>query len=130
MILWEYVAPQKWGVLTGWELQSRERARLEAKLDQLAKADYETSKMLVHSVRGYGRLRKIKVRAQKVQLRPLLCFGPIDGRTELTFLCGAYERNSQWEPANAREIASQRIVEVVNDPSTRGVYEPESGPAN
>lgn len=125
MIVYEYV-DREGGVITSWELQKRERARLDAKIDMLRAVDFDTAQQMIRGVKNHRGVFKYQVTVQHVQLRPLLCYGPSKPRQELTFLVAAYERDWKWEPANAPDIATERISEVKDDPAKRRIYEQES----
>ena len=130
MILYEYVDRRGWGVVSTWDLQRREQTRLDLKLDMLSRVSVETAMGMLDGVRGHGGLFKLKIRVQKVQLRPTLCYGPQNTDSELTLLMPAYERNFEWEPSNAPEIAMDRKQEVEHDPSCRIPYQTPSGQAH
>jgi len=101
------------------ELQRPDLARLNRKLKMLADNGPDLGpKLLAGPVKGYAHIYKIIVNG-RVALRPLLCKGPIDNNHEFTLLKGAFERDREWVPPNAREVAVGRRAEVINDPNTR-----------
>jgi hypothetical protein len=51
-------------------------------------------------------LLELRVTAEKVQYRPLCCYGP--GRGEVTILVGAIEKGSKFVPLTACAIAQTR----------------------
>jgi len=76
---------------------------------------------LVHGVKGYPRLRKLKI-GGRLRLRPLLCKGPCDMDNEITLLIGAIEKDWEFIPVNAREMADARRLEILQDPTRRRRY--------
>ena len=103
-------------------LQRPDLARLNRKLKMLADNGPDLGpKLLAGPLKGYAHIYKIIVNG-RVALRPLLCKGPIDNDHEFTLLKGAFERDREWDPANAREIAVDRREEVINDSNGRRCY--------
>lgn len=119
MLIWEYVGPKGQRAFTDAVLEVRQRSRLDAKLDLMETGGFEVANQVLAPVRGFGLLRKLKIEVQKVALRPLFCFGPFAGQSNLTFLLCAREVNWDWEPANSREIANQRREEILSGDSPR-----------
>lgn len=64
---------------------------------------------------------KMKIRGNKghVQLRPMLCYGPIHLDSEVTLLVGAIERDGKLEPKNYLEKADEHRSELIRDPKRR-----------
>lgn len=128
-MLFEFVDRRGWGVITEWELQTEQRAKLDAKLDMLDNADFETAKQILRGIRGYGGLFKIRIQG-RVQLRPIMCYGPLDTDKEITFLLPAREIGGDWNPRDAPELALARMSELQRYPSRRRRYETDSGQTN
>lgn len=99
------------------DLQKRALGKLNQKLDSLEKHG-ETlypDPLTGSSVAG---IQKLRIRGN-VQLRPMLCHGPIAHDTEFTLLCGAIEVGGNLVPTNAPSKAEERKAEVVEDPENR-----------
>ncbi len=86
------------------KLQKVERAKLNAKLDALRLHGFELFPEMLTGTPTSGIL-KLRVKG-KVQLRPMLCKGPINHETEFTLLIGATERDSCFVPDKADEKGS------------------------
>jgi len=63
-------------------------------------------------------ISKLRVRGN-VQLRPMLCCGPIDVKAEFTLLCGAKEIGGKIIPKDADRLALSRKAEVAAQPEQR-----------
>ena len=114
-------------VLSDWSLQSVQRARLDQRLDMVRSVGLSLPPNLVAGpgIDGERHIYKFKVKGN-VQLRPLLCRGPQDGRTELTFLARAIERDDILEPAGVAAVAERRRIEVSLDSRKRvALYDDE-----
>lgn len=95
-------------------LQKKELAKLNQKLDLLELHGNGLAPNLLSDTSVSG-IKKIKVRGS-VQLRPLLCYGPINNDSEFTLLMGAKEIGDKWSPQNAPDIALKKKLEVIKDP--------------
>lgn len=98
-------------------LENVQRGKLNEKLDKLyLYGDILHPEMLTGtSVPG---IKKIRGRGN-VQLRPLLCNGPIDVKKEYTLLMGAKEIGSKWVPKDAPSLAKTKKEAVIKDPTHR-----------
>lgn len=65
-------------------------------------------------------IKKLRVKGN-VQLRPLLCNGPINVEKEYTLLMGAKEIGSKWVPKSAPTLANTKKQAVINDPNDRRI---------
>lgn len=99
-------------------LQKSQRAKLNEKIDKLALYGDELMPQLLTDS-GENGIKKLRITVQNVQLRPLLCNGPINNETEYTFLMGAKEIGGEWEPKNARETARKNMDEIIANPDKR-----------
>ena len=125
MYIYEYTDRHGVGVITDWmrrRLQRVQRVRLASKIDLLSRIDAGLQASFVKGPIG-GHIYKLKVLAGRVQLRPMLCKGPIDNANEWTLLFPAIERGDQLEPADAVEKAEARRQEIIADRRRRKVYE-------
>jgi hypothetical protein len=64
---------------------------------------------------GYSGVLEIRFRSNRIQYRPLFCFGP--GRRELTLLVGAIEKGDEFEPKGAPTTAQSRRGEIQANPN-------------
>ncbi len=128
MILFEWISARGVGALTEWraDLPAGDRGRLDAKLDDLRDADQgDLPRLVFCPVKDYKRkswrlICKIKVRGRGVQLRPLLCKGPLPGdRGTLTFLMGAKERGGAIVPLKAPKAADRRRQSLIDGTNGR-----------
>lgn len=117
--LFDYVDAHGRNEIKEWteSLQKPQRAKLNEMLDKLAMhGDTLHPAMMAGS--GVAGISKLKVKGN-VQLRPLLCKGPIDVEGEYTLLKGAKEVGDELKPENAREIAKQNKETVKKYPENR-----------
>lgn len=98
-------------------LQKVQRAKLNERLDKLALHGEELVPGVLTDTHVAG-IRKLRVRGN-VQLRPLLCNGPVSVGKEYTLLMGATEKDDEWQPKKAPEAAVAIKNEVKKDPKTR-----------
>jgi hypothetical protein len=63
-------------------------------------------------------IQKLRVKGS-VQLRPLLCKGPVENEDAFTLLAGATEVGSKLKPNGIAAIADTRKTEVIGDPVNR-----------
>ena len=68
-------------------------------------------------------IKKLQIKG-RLQLRPLLCRGPINMEQEYTFLLGAIERNYKYEPRDAIKKAETNRTNLLTDNSRRILHEP------
>ena len=100
-------------------LQKKERVKLEQKLDML---HMHGDDLLPNTLSATNEPGILKLRIHgNVQLRPLLCRGPVQIDKEFTLLLGAKEVGSVLRPKNAEQTAVFRKGEVTLDPANRRV---------
>ena len=102
-------------------LEKRERAKLNAKLDMLALQGSELFPEVLTGTPTPGIL-KLRVKGN-VQLRPMLCKGPINNEKEFTLLIGATERDSRLVPDKVDEKANDRKKIIIENPNRRCPHE-------
>lgn len=102
-------------------LQKVQRAKLNAKLDMLEKVGIELFPQVLTDTPTAG-IQKLRIKGN-VQLRPMLCKGPIDNEKEFTLLIGAVERDSCLIPHKADEKANERKSIIKNNPNRRCEHE-------
>jgi len=100
-------------------LQKPELAKLNVKLDMLQKHGPDLPpQLLAGPIRGHNHIYKLKIKGH-VQLRPLLCKGPIRNDEEYSLLIGAIEQGGKLVPAGAAAEAERRRQEIIADPQQR-----------
>lgn len=98
-------------------LQKKERAKLNAKLDLLEQHGRDLFPRILTGTPTPGIL---KLRASgNVELRPMLCYGPIDIDSEFSLLFGATERDDEFDPPGADQSALERKELIQKDPDNR-----------
>lgn len=100
------------------KLQKIQRAKLNEKLDKLMLVGDELMPVLLTDA-GITNIRKLRIKVQNVQLRPLLCNGPINKESEYTLLMGAKEIGDKWEPESAPQKAFDKMLEVTKNPDKK-----------
>jgi hypothetical protein len=114
-IVYEFLDSRGRGIIEVWlrqaRIQERARARLNQKLDLLEQVGPDLPPgLLAGPVDSH--IYKLRIKAPGVQLRPLLCRGPIHNDREFTLLCGATERDYELVPSDAVQQA-ERNREIV-----------------
>lgn len=99
-------------------LQKIQRAKLNQKLDKLELVGDSLMPELLTDTGIIG-IKKLRIKVQNVQLRPLLCNGPINKESEYTLLMGAKEIGDKWSPQNAPQKALDKMREVIKNPSKK-----------
>jgi hypothetical protein len=119
--LYDYVANGGRNLFKEWSegLQTADLARLNRKLEMLERNGPELGPgLLAGPIKRHAHIYKIKINGN-VALRPLLCKGPIKNDKEFTLLMGAFERDRDWVPKNAPNLAEARREEVLADHKRR-----------
>jgi len=118
-LLYDYLDAQGANDFRAWttKLQSKERGKLNQKLDMLEQYGEELFPQILTGTDVAG-IFKLRVHGS-VQLRPLLCRGPIKGEQAFTLLIGATEKGSILLPKGAEKDADSRKSEVIKDPKNR-----------
>lgn len=117
--LYDYVDAQERNLFAQWTqgLEKSQRAKLNARLDLLQQ---QGDGLLPEMLTGSPTPGILKLRCRgNVQLRPLLCKGPIDVDQEYTLLIGAIERSGKFDPAKADQTAAERKNAVLAAPNRR-----------
>lgn len=138
MILFEWASSSGELALSEWRLglQKSQRAKLDAKVYMLEAANsLDDLPMIVGpiSVKGisYKSIYKMRIGKRGVSLRPLLCKGTGNSKTEATFLAGATERDGKFDPKDAPQVAERRREALMSGRDTRRRYEsPPKAKAN
>ena len=124
--IYEFLDSRGQGVIEVWlkqaRIQKKGRARLNLKLDLLEQAGPDLPPGLFAGPIN-GHIYKLRVKVPGVQLRPLLCRGPINNDREFTLLCGATERDWELIPTDALQRAEEYRQIVLVTPSRRRKHE-------
>jgi hypothetical protein len=117
--LFDYVNIQGKNEIKSWTegLQKTERAKLNARLDMLMQHGEDLFPDILTGTPTPGIL-KLRVKG-KVQLRPMLCRGPVNCGEEYTLLIGVIEKDFQFVPPKADQIADERKSQVKQQPKNR-----------
>jgi hypothetical protein len=102
-------------------LEKTQRTKLRLRFDMLAQYGMDLLPQLLAGT-GVPHIYKLKVHGN-VQLRPMLCRGPIDNDAEFTILLGAVEVNWVLDPRDAAELAAQIREEIILHPLRRIEHE-------
>ena len=118
-LLYDYLDDHGGNPVKVWidELQVPQRARLNQKIDMLL---MHGDALLPNTLSPTDEPGILKIRVHgKVQLRPLLCRGPIHNDSEFTLLVGAIEKGSELKPNGVLALAVTHKQEVAKDPANR-----------
>jgi len=121
--LFDYIDKNGNNDIKAWtlELEKSQRAKLNAKLDMLERLGPELFPHVLTDTRTPG-IQKLRIKGN-VQLRPMLCKGPINNENEFTLLIGATERDSRLVPEKADEKANDRKKIIIENPNRRCLHE-------
>lgn len=120
-MLWDFLDNRGDNVIKTWGAAQtkRDRGMLNQRFDRLVQVDFELavgSNLLAGPI--YGRVYKMQIHGD-VQMRPMLCKGPLRNDDEYTLLLGAIERGRKLVPASAKKDAEYNRGLVVASPLTR-----------
>jgi hypothetical protein len=117
--LWDYVDANGRNKIEEWtsDLQKVERTKLNVRLDLLQQNGKD---LLPNILAGpiIDHIYKLRVRGS-VQLRLLLCVGPIENDKEFSLLAGAIEVGSKLRPDGVKNEAVRRRQIIIDDPKRR-----------
>jgi hypothetical protein len=124
--IYEFLVRPKVGVIEVWlrqaRIQKKAKTLLNQKLDLLEMHGPNLPpELLAGPIDGH--IYKLRIRVQRVQLRPLLCRGPLQNNSEFTLLCGATERDDELVPTNVVQQAEQHRQIILSDPQRRQLHE-------
>lgn len=102
-------------------LPMRQRGQLDRKIDSLAQNGPCLPPQLLAGTRS-RHIRKLKIKSN-IQLRPMLCAGPLNMDEEFTLLLGAVERDYKLDPLDAPERAEANRQTLLSDHSRRIEHE-------
>jgi len=128
-VLYDFVNDRGENEIAAWSrcLQKDQRAKLNAKLDMLARVGMVLqggilAGPLPNDSGNATPIYKLKIRGN-VQLRPMLCRGPIENNGEFTLLLGTIEVGNQLVPINAVSIAAEKREQILRDGHRRCPHE-------
>jgi len=118
-LIYDYVNDHNQNEIKDWTsgLEKPQRGKLNEKLDKLALYGDELHPEMLTGT-GVPGIKKLRGRGN-VQLRPLLCNGPVNVKQEYTLLKGAKEVGNKWEPKGAPSTAKRNKEEVIKGPIKR-----------
>jgi hypothetical protein len=121
--IYDYVHPVNGNLMRSWsmELQKKEKARLNSKIDALSLHGSELIPGILAPT-GVPSIFKLRAKGQ-VQLRPMLCEGPGHAEHAFTFLLGAKEVSWGYVPAGAPELAADLRNDLIQHPERRVKHE-------
>ena len=121
-VIYDYVNAQGHNLIKDWadSLQKIERVKLDKKIDSLSQNGFSLPQTLLSNTDMPG-IQKLRIHGS-VQLRPLLCKGPLgDDHTAFTLLVGATERGGELRPLGVMDVAVQRKADILANPASRRV---------
>jgi len=115
--------PTNTNVISEWtrDLEKTQRIKLNQKLDMLTQYGPNLPPRLLAGP-IFSHIYKLKVKGN-VQLRPMLCKGPIDNEKEFTLLLGAIEVGDNLIPNDAPQRALYNRAEIINNKERRCEHE-------
>lgn len=121
--LYDYKKSRDVNIIAKWTrtLEKKDRIKLNQKLDRLTQ---NGPNLLPRLLAGpiFDHIYKLCVKGN-VQLRPMLCKGPIDNEREFTLLLGAREVGDVLKPKDAAVRAARNRGEILRDPNRRCEHE-------
>lgn len=118
--IFDYVSARGTNEIKKWtgRLEKAHRIRLNQKLDMLEKVGPELPPQLLAGP-IFDHIYKLRITSNNVQLRPMLCKGPINQEKEFTLLLGAFEVGDEFQPKDAPQRAASNREAVIDDPKRR-----------
>lgn len=126
--VFEWIDTRGRGVISDWNIQEEQRAKLDQKIHMLRKAEIDPVTRVTSlppqllagpNIYGQSRIYKLKVKG-RVALRPFLA---LDQNGDWVFLERAVERDGRYEPPakTAAATAETRRLELIADPSRKQI---------
>jgi hypothetical protein len=125
--------PLKWSIyfflsergvnlITDWldaeKISVKQRADFQAKIDLFERGGSDLITGFITDTPIAPDIYKMKIKGQ-VQLRPMVCRGPLDLGREYTVLVGWIERDNARVPNNIKKKASENRSIIIADPRRR-----------
>jgi len=125
--IFDYLDRRGRNVMQEWaqniNMQKRDRARLDLKIDMLSMHGDDLLPQVLQSTKN-KHILELTVNG-KVALRPMLCRGPIKMNGEFTFLFGATERDRKYIPNNALEKTEENRIDLLEKPRDKRCFHEE-----
>lgn len=125
--VYEFLDNRAEGVIEVWlnreRIQKIGRKLFNLKLALLAQAGPDLPPGLLAGPIDGGHIYKLRIKTPGVQLRPLLCRGPINHVVEFTLLCGATERDWKLVPEDAIRRAEEHRQIIIDASQRRRLHE-------
>jgi hypothetical protein len=132
MILWDFLRGPNRNEMQSWasreKLGVRERAQLNQKIDMLERVGFDLAcsvGFLAGTSGDFNHIFKLIVKSQRM-LRPMLCRGPMEPNREVTFLCGAIEKDFNLHPPDAAGRADEHrriVLDTASAEQRRTIHE-------
>ena len=88
-------------------------AALDAMLDLMGgKPPGTWARPYIDALSGTRYVREFRFKENRIQWRPLYCYGP--GQMAVTLLVGASKKDRAWDPPNAIDLANERSLQINN----------------
>jgi hypothetical protein len=118
-LIYDYVNKNAQNEFKEWTLglEKAQRAKLNEKIDKLALYGDQLYPEILTGT-GIAGIQKLRAKGN-VQLRPLLCKGPVNIHLEYTLLMGAKEVGGKWVPKGAPSTAATIKTKITIDPANR-----------
>lgn len=124
--LYDFVNKKGENIIKEWieSLEKISRVQVQKKLDMLQQNGGDLSPQLLADG-GEQYIKKLRVtNGRKVPtIRIMLCYGPLDMKTEFTLLQGVQEKDNEYIPAAAVKNAAKHRQEVIANPWQRCDHE-------
>lgn len=123
--IFDYTDLNGFSVMHSWAdempMQTRERAKLDQKIDLLKRTEDNLLPKLLHPTKC-KHIMHLTVNG-RVALRPMLCRGPANEKKEFTFLFGTTERDRKFVDRNAPQKAEDNRQNLELHPGRRCKHE-------
>lgn len=120
-----FVSARGYNTIREWldeeKISSAQRGDFQLKIRLLEGGGMESVPGFITDTPVARNIYKAKIKGNKgrVQLRPMLCKGPLLMDREFTFLCGAVEKDGELVPKDCRQRAQDNRDIVIADPTRR-----------
>lgn len=120
-----FISTRGFNVIREWleeeKVGSAQRAAFQSKLDLLESGGPEAVPGFISDTPVAHHIYKAKIKGNKgwVQLRPMLCRGPILMDREFTLLCGTVEKDGDLRPKDWKDKAQDHREIVIADSKRR-----------
>lgn len=131
MFVYDYVDGRGADVMEEWAatLSTRDRAKLNNRIDRILDVKDPVQELpgllFGPGIDGQKEIWKLRIGGSGSgnALRPLLCKGPFNKKTEMTLLAGAVEKDGVLEPHGIAATAEQRRQDTLKNDARRRLNE-------